>query len=85
MNIEDKSLAESFKEARPFLWHIHICDSNRKPPGYGHLSFGRIIKVLKKIEFQGYLSVEVFQWPNQDKALRQSIHFLRKVMQKEKI
>jgi sugar phosphate isomerase/epimerase len=85
MNVEDKSLTESFKEAKPFLWHIHVCDSNRKPPGYGHFSFVRIIKVLKKIDFQEYLSIEAFQWPDQYTALRKSIHLIRGLVTNRKI
>ena len=81
MNIEDTSLTESIKEASHYLWHVHVCDSNRKPPGFGHLPFKRIIRALREVDYSGYLSVEAYQWPDQESALRHSCSVLRPLLE----
>jgi sugar phosphate isomerase/epimerase len=59
MNIEEDSLEETIANSRD-LRHIHISDNNRKMPGFGHIDFGGIIKSLKKIRFNRFLTFEPF-------------------------
>ena len=42
MNIEEADVAASLVAAAPRLGHIHFVDSNRRPAGCGHLSYGPI-------------------------------------------
>jgi len=77
MNLEDKSTKRSFREANPYLSHIHICDSNRLAPGRGNFDFGMIIEMIKGIGYSGYISAEIFQFPNQDIALEETIKILK--------
>lgn len=44
---------------REKLHHIHISDNNRLPPGQGNGNFDSVLKALKEIDYQGYLSLEV--------------------------
>jgi sugar phosphate isomerase/epimerase len=60
MNIEERSLFDSFLKAGENLVHVHIADSNRLAPGRGHIDFRGIVKALKEIGYQGYLSLEVY-------------------------
>jgi len=76
MNIEERSLAESFQAARPFLTHIHISDSNRLAPGGGNLDFPRIAQAIRGIDYQGYVSAEILQWPDRDRAMEATIRAL---------
>jgi protein FrlC len=41
------------------LHHIHISDSDRLPPGQGVCNFDAVLRALKEIDYQGYLSMEV--------------------------
>ena len=59
MNIEEDSLEETIANSRD-LRHIHISDNNRKMPGFGHIDFCGIIKSLKKIRFNRFLTFEPF-------------------------
>lgn len=77
INMEDKSVEKSFEEAKTFLKHIHICDSNRLAPGYGNLDFQRLINIIKKIDYSGYLSVEIKQFPDKDTILKDSIELIK--------
>lgn len=80
MNLEDKSMEESFREATSYLTHIHVCDSNRLAPGRGNFDFKRIIEIIKKIGYKGYISAEVFQLPAQDTALEETIKHLKPLL-----
>ncbi|HVH30210.1 MAG TPA: sugar phosphate isomerase/epimerase family protein, partial [bacterium] len=77
MNIEEASIEESLRRAGTRLRHIHVADSNRLAPGWGHLDFTRILSVLRQIDYRGYLSVEILPHPNPHAAARQALEHLR--------
>ena len=60
MNIEESSMTQTIEESRYLLKHMHISDNNRKMPGLGHINFGEIINSLKRINFGGFLSFELY-------------------------
>lgn len=80
MNLEDKSMEKSFREARPYLTHIHVCDSNRLAPGRGNFDFKRIIDMVKGIGYHGYISAEISQFPAQDVVVEEPIRVLRPLL-----
>jgi sugar phosphate isomerase/epimerase len=80
MNLEDKSMEESFREAKPYLTHIHVCDSNRLAPGRGNLDFKKIIDMIKGIGYTGYISAEISQFPAQDIVIDETIQVLRPLL-----
>lgn len=41
------------------LHHVHISDNDRLPPGQGRCDFTAVLKALKEINYDGYLSMEV--------------------------
>ena len=59
MNIEETSLADAILTAGKRLIHLHIADSNRAAPGRGHIDFKPIVEVLKKINYEHYLTMEL--------------------------
>lgn len=59
MNIEEESIAEALRKHGDKLIHVHIADSNRAAPGRGHIEFRSIVRALKDIDYQGYLSFEL--------------------------
>lgn len=60
MNIEEKSLAGAILAAGDRIAHMHLPDSHRLAPGGGHIDFGTILSALRRINFTGYLSFEMF-------------------------
>ena len=80
MNLEDISMERSFNDAKPYLTHIHVCDSNRLAPGRGNLDFGKIIDMLKGIDYTGYISVEINQHPDQGLVIEEAAKVLRPLL-----
>ncbi len=83
MNIDDRtSIEQSIHQAvgEDAVVHVHLCDTNRKPPGYGHMDFKGVIDALKKSGYKGYLSAEVFNYPDQEAAIRRSAEALRPLL-----
>jgi len=58
MNIEENSFGDVILHAKNRLVHMHFADNNRKMPGKGHIDFDSIVKSLKKILYNGYISFE---------------------------
>ncbi|MDQ7851053.1 MAG: sugar phosphate isomerase/epimerase family protein [Armatimonadota bacterium] len=77
MNIEERSIEESLRSVAGYLRHVHVADSNRRPPGLGHLDFRRILQVLREAGYHGYLSAETLPYPDTLGAARQTITYLR--------
>jgi len=80
MNLEDISMERSFNDAKPYLTHIHVCDSNRLAPGRGNLDFGKILSMLKATGYNGYISAEFYQHPDQDTVIEEAINVLRPLL-----
>ena len=80
MFIDDLDIIASIREAAPFTRYVHLVDSNRLLPGNCKLDFASFIDTLKQTDYDGWLSVEVFQRPDQDTALEKSIAYLRPLL-----
>ncbi|OLN21970.1 sugar phosphate isomerase [Domibacillus antri] len=67
------------------LHHVHIADSDRLPPGQGRCDFPAVLKALKEINYDGYLSMEVGFHTRQaepDWYARTSIEYLKEELAK---
>lgn len=64
-NIEERSLRESILKAEGKIFHVHFADSNRWPPGWGHLDFNEVVQALCMIGYEdrGYISLEALCQP----------------------
>ncbi|MEM3572983.1 MAG: sugar phosphate isomerase/epimerase family protein [Candidatus Micrarchaeia archaeon] len=80
MNIEESDPCNSLKKVKDKLWHIHLADSNRWPPGYGHIDFKLIIKTLKNIGYERWLAIECLPKPSPKKVASESIRYLKAIM-----
>jgi sugar phosphate isomerase/epimerase len=80
MNLEDASVEAGFTEMRPYLSHIHVCDSNRLAPGRGNFDFKTITEMIKQIGYRAYISAEIFQFPSQDIVLEETIKHLKPLL-----
>ncbi len=82
VNIEESSLYDCFRQAMAAgrLWHVHLGDSNRLPPGQGHIDFAGIVSTLREIGYQGYLSAELLPRPDPDAAAIATIDYMRQLV-----
>ena len=84
VNIEEPSLYDCFRRAMAAgrLWHVHLGDSNRLPPGQGHTDFAGIVAALRESGYQGYLSAELLARPDPDTAAAATIEHMRGLVER---
>jgi sugar phosphate isomerase/epimerase len=58
MSIEERDIAASIEAAGDWIEHVHLADSTRELPGYGHTDFQSGFAALKKIGFSEYMALE---------------------------
>ncbi|CAB1064179.1 hypothetical protein D1BOALGB6SA_8970 [Olavius sp. associated proteobacterium Delta 1] len=64
------------------LKHVHLNDPNGRGPGFGDLQFTPLLKILHDAEYQGYISVEVFDFnPNPQTIAGRSIGYLHGILE----
>jgi sugar phosphate isomerase/epimerase len=82
VNIEEASFTEPFRQAMAAgrLWHVHLADSNRLPPGQGHIDFPGIVATLREVGYQGYLSAELLCRPDPDAAAIATVEHMRQLV-----
>jgi len=51
MNIEEDGIPAAIRKAGRYLGHIHICEGNRKLPGFGDMPWPEIGKALRDIDY----------------------------------
>lgn len=73
MNIEESDPAESIRNAGPRIGHVHFADSNRKAMGFGHTAVAPISQALLDIGYEGYVSGEIFPWPDSQTAAAKTL------------
>jgi sugar phosphate isomerase/epimerase len=58
MNIEEPVIEESIRENGEWIEHVHLADSIRWLPGYGHTDFRAGFAALADIGFDKYMALE---------------------------
>jgi sugar phosphate isomerase/epimerase len=58
MSIEEPHIEVSLREAARWVKHVHLADSIRWLPGYGHTDFKPGFAALQEIGFDGYMALE---------------------------
>ena len=59
--IEEDNIIEAIRKAGPLLGHFHVGEANRRCPGPGgRFDWEEIGKVLKEINYDGYVVMEPF-------------------------
>ncbi len=81
MSSEDEPIDEIIRQSAGLLKHFHANDANRRGPGMGDIDFVPILQALKDIDYQGWVSVEVFDYePGVETLARDSINYLQQCL-----
>ena len=82
MSTESIPISELISSHIGSLAHFHANDPNRQGPGMGDVDFRPIIKTLKDENYDGWISVEVFDYsPGIEKLASSSIEYLSSLLQ----
>ena len=76
MNIEEVMIGKALRDNCQHLKYIHLADSNRLAPGWGHINFAEIFDALVDIEYRGWLCAEILPAPTPDAAAAQAAKYL---------
>jgi sugar phosphate isomerase/epimerase len=68
MNIEEADSAGAIRTVGGHLGHVHFADSNRRAIGFGQTDVGPIAKALIDVGYEGFVSGEIFPWPDPETA-----------------
>ena len=80
MNIEESSLENSLRDNIDFIGYIHLVDSNRQAPGFGHTDLKSIIKTLNEVKYNGVISFEILPLPDSFSAAKQAIKYIKSII-----
>ena len=83
ISADGRPLPEIIEEAGDLAMHVHANDASGRGPGMGDTDFVPVAAALRKIGYDGYVSVEVFDYkPDPVTIAKSSIEYLRKVFPK---
>jgi sugar phosphate isomerase/epimerase len=75
---ESKPIPQIIQESFPHFAHFHANDKNLKGPGFGEVDFKPIAAALKQVGYNGYVSVEVFNFDEGPEAIAsKSLQYLQ--------
>ncbi|MFO0926409.1 MAG: sugar phosphate isomerase/epimerase family protein [Gemmataceae bacterium] len=78
MSTEAASAPELIRRYRDLLYHFHANDPNLRGPGFGATDFVPIFQALADVDYQGWVSVEVFDYsPDPETIARDSLRYMR--------
>jgi len=78
MTFEEESRADLIRKFAPWMKHYHANDENLNGPGAGEVDFAPIFDALRAVDFQGYVSVEVFNFdPGPEAIASESLAYMK--------
>lgn len=85
MSDESIPISELIRQNREHLIYFHANDPNLQGPGFGELQFEPILQALLDINYDGWVSVEVFDYkPGIEALTEKSIDYLKDCLKKVK-
>ncbi len=80
MSIEERSIPASLEDAGKSVFHIHLADSTRLLPGYGHTDFRAGFAALRKIGYDKFMALECGIPGDPEVELPKTVKYLRSCM-----
>jgi sugar phosphate isomerase/epimerase len=78
MSTEGQPIDQIIRNNADLMIHFHANDPNRLGPGMGEVDFVPIFRALNDVNYEGWVSVEVFDYsPGPEKILRESMQNMR--------
>ena len=76
---DEMPIPDLIRQSARHLAHFHANDDNGRGPGTGNADYAGIAAALKEIDYDGYLSVEVFDFqPDPETIAKESLRVLKK-------
>ena len=79
MNIEDYSPVDSIIRNADTIGYVHVAEINRMYPGAGKMDFKAILQALRKIGYDGYISLECAPIPDGNTAAQKGLDYLKSI------
>jgi len=77
---EAKPIPQIIRETSPDFAYFHANDRNLKGPGFGEVDYVPIAAALREVGYDGYVSVEVFNFDEGPEVIAtKSIAYLRRM------
>jgi sugar phosphate isomerase/epimerase len=81
MSSESKPITDIIRDSADLMVHFHANDANRRGPGMGEIDFVPIFRALQEISYDGWVSVEVFDYePGVESLARESIEYMQRCL-----
>jgi len=78
MASEEKSIPQVIRDTHPHIAHFHANDPNKRGPGMGQVEFVPVFEALKEVGYDGWVSVEVFDYePGIDALVQDSMSYMK--------
>jgi len=80
MSSEAAPIADVIRANAKHLEHFHANDANLQGPGFGNVDFTPIFQALRDIAYDGWVSVEVFDYtPGVERLANASLEYMRRI------
>ena len=81
MSSEAVPIPDVIRAAKGYVAHVQVNDPNLLGPGMGEVAYEPIIAALREIGYDGWLSVEAFDFkPGAEHIAQESVRYLRRVV-----
>ena len=81
MSSEPTPIDQIIRQHAGLLEHFHANDANQRGPGMGQIDFVPILQALADVGYDGWVSVEVFDYtPGVEALARESIDYLQRCL-----
>ncbi len=78
MSSELEPIADIVRANASYMQHFHANDANKLGPGFGEIDFVPIFAALCEVDYQGWVSVEVFDYsPGIERLAKDSIAYMK--------